>query len=332
MTSLTRRRLLLTGPLAIAAAAGGASTALLWRMQEGRYDPHALPSVLVGKKLPEFDLPGQNGAGLTSADITAAGRPGIINFFASWCLPCVQEAPALAELGRKARLFGIAYKDQPAATSRFLDRYGDPYRRVGRDAAGTTGIDFGLYGVPETYLVDGSGVVRWRWAGGMSADTLRGELLPRLAGAGMRRLLVVLVLLMAAAPAARAVSDPGEMLPDPRLERRAEAVGEQLRCLVCQNESIEQSDADLAKDLRRIIRQRITAGDSDRQVVGWMVARYGDFVRLSPPFEPITLLLWGAPGIAIATGAFLVLLGRRRRDPPRPLSEAERRRLAELLK
>jgi cytochrome c-type biogenesis protein CcmH len=94
-------------------------------------------------------------------------------------------------------------------------------------------------------------------------------------------------LLFAAVPA-HAVSDPGELLPDRQQELRAEAIGHQLRCLVCQNESVEESNADLARDLRHIVRQRVVAGDSDRQVVNWMVERYGDFVRLRPPFNAVT--------------------------------------------
>ncbi|HET6184920.1 MAG TPA: cytochrome c-type biogenesis protein [Acetobacteraceae bacterium] len=148
------------------------------------------------------------------------------------------------------------------------------------------------------------------------------------------RLFAALVLLLLAlAPAARAVSDPAEMLPNPAEERRAEALGEQLRCLVCQNESIEQSDADLAKDLRRIIRQRIAAGESDRQIMDWMVARYGNFVRLDPPFDAMTLVLWGAPVLALGGGLGVALLLRRRgpAPPPQPpLTDAERMRLAEL--
>ncbi len=182
MDTLTRRRLLLLGPLAVAAGAGGAAAALLLRMQEGRYDPHALPSMLVGKKLPSFSLPGQPpSSGFSTAEITAEGQPAVVNFFASWCVPCAQEAPALAELQRAGiRLWGIAYKDKPDATTRFLDRYGDPYVRVARDEGGAVGIDFGLYGVPESFAVDAAGVVRWRWTGGLSANSVRQDILPRL--------------------------------------------------------------------------------------------------------------------------------------------------------
>jgi cytochrome c-type biogenesis protein CcmH len=130
-----------------------------------------------------------------------------------------------------------------------------------------------------------------------------------------------------------AVSDPAELLPDRAQEQRAEALGHQLRCLVCQNESVEESNADLARDLRRIIRERVAAGDSDQQVTDWMVARYGNFVRLRPPFNATTLMLWGAPALALLTGVAAAAIARRRRpDPPAPLSDAERQRLADLLK
>jgi cytochrome c-type biogenesis protein CcmH len=146
-------------------------------------------------------------------------------------------------------------------------------------------------------------------------------------------MLLALLLLMASAQLAWAISDPAEKLRDPAMEARAEQIGRQLRCLVCQNESIEDSGADLARDLRRIVRQRVVAGDSDRQVVAWMVARYGDFVRLSPPLEWQTVLLWGSPALALGLGGLVVLAHRRHRPtPPAPLSEAEQARLRDLLK
>ena len=146
----------------------------------------------------------------------------------------------------------------------------------------------------------------------------------------MIRLAGALLLLLTVS--AGAVSNPAELLPDPVQERRAEAIGAQLRCLVCQNQSVEDSDADLARDLRRIVRQRVVAGDSDRQVMHWMVARYGDFVRLRPPFEPLTWVLWLSPLLALLAGLAAVLLARRRGvSPAAPLDAAERNRLARLL-
>jgi cytochrome c-type biogenesis protein CcmH len=116
------------------------------------------------------------------------------------------------------------------------------------------------------------------------------------------------------------------------MERRAEAIGSQLRCLVCQNQSLEDSDADLARDLRRIVRQRVVAGDSDQQVMAWMEARYGDFVRLRPPFRPLTWALWFSPVLFLGVGAAAVLLSRRRNIvTPTPLDAGERARLDSLL-
>ncbi len=127
-----------------------------------------------------------------------------------------------------------------------------------------------------------------------------------------------------------ALDDPKEMLKNPAQEARAEVIGSQLRCLVCQNESIEDSGADLARDLRAIVRQRVVAGDSDQQIIAWMVARYGQFVRLKPPLTLGTLLLWGTPILGLLIGAAAAWLGRGHRVPPAPLSEAERAKLAEL--
>jgi cytochrome c-type biogenesis protein CcmH len=127
-----------------------------------------------------------------------------------------------------------------------------------------------------------------------------------------------------------AISDPAEALASPQQEARAVAIGRQLRCLVCQNESIEDSGADLARDLRRIVRQRVQAGETDRQVTDWLVARYGNFVRLNPPVEASTMLLWGSPVLALLAGLGAVWFARRSPAPP-PLSEAERVRLRTLL-
>jgi cytochrome c-type biogenesis protein CcmH len=149
----------------------------------------------------------------------------------------------------------------------------------------------------------------------------------------MKPLWLALLFALALAGPARAVSDPAEMLPDRAQELRAEAVGQQLRCLVCQNESVEDSDADLARDLRRIIRTRVQAGDSNKQVIAWMVARYGDFVRLRPPLRPLTWVLWFSPLLALLIGGGAAGLALRRKPAAAPpLSPAERKALADLLR
>lgn len=147
----------------------------------------------------------------------------------------------------------------------------------------------------------------------------------------MRAIWTLLPVLLLLAGPAWAISDPAEMMKNPALEQRAENVGQQLRCLVCQNESIEDSNADLAKDLRAVVRQRIAAGDSNKQVVNYVVARYGDFVRLRPPMNVMTAFLWFSPLIAVGVGLVAILLVRRRQPTrPAPLTDSERARLAEL--
>ena len=127
---------------------------------------------------------------------------------------------------------------------------------------------------------------------------------------------------------------PDEMLSNPKLEARARAIGKELRCLVCQNESIDDSNADLAHDLRVLVRQRITAGDSDEQVKTYIVARYGNYVLLKPPFDAETYLLWFGPLVLLLGGAAAATIYYRRAArvaEAAPLSEEETRRLAALI-
>ena len=142
--------------------------------------------------------------------------------------------------------------------------------------------------------------------------------------------LAALAVLAVARPALAV--DPDEMLKDPAQEARAEAIGRQLRCPVCKTESIEESDADFTHDLRRVVRERVAAGDTDQQVLDYMHARYGDFILLQPPFKPYTLALWLAPPITLLLGAALAY--RRWRvhaaSEPAPLTPDERKALEAL--
>ncbi len=138
----------------------------------------------------------------------------------------------------------------------------------------------------------------------------------------MRRLIAAIFFLLATLPA-HAVQ-PGEQLKDPVLEGRARDISKELRCLVCQNQSIDDSDAELAADLRRIVRERLVAGDSDGEVVDYIVARYGEFVLLRPRFGPATLLLWAGPFVVLLLGAGLaVIVFRRGRGGAAPALDAE---------
>lgn len=145
---------------------------------------------------------------------------------------------------------------------------------------------------------------------------------------------LVLLLALLAGPALAATS-PTEMLPDPALEARARTLGKELRCLVCQNQSIDDSDAELARDLRRVVRDRLVAGDSDAQVIDYVTQRYGDFVLLKPPVKPATWLLWFGPLVVLLGGGALLFgyfRGRGRTVAPvAELDKAERERLRRLL-
>ena len=126
---------------------------------------------------------------------------------------------------------------------------------------------------------------------------------------------------------------PDEMLSDPRLEARARDLSSQLRCLVCQNESIDESDASLARDIRLLIRERITKGESNAEVRDFLVSRYGDFILLKPPLKPETLLLWISAPLTLALGALAIFFASRRAKPlAAALSAEEEARLAELAK
>ena len=150
----------------------------------------------------------------------------------------------------------------------------------------------------------------------------------------MRRLLASLILSLTLVMPAFALVDPAERLADPVQEERARAISKNLRCMVCQNQSIDDSDAELAGDLRAVVRDRIEAGDTDEEVYDYVVARYGDFVLMTPRFGPATWALWLGPALVLLIGGGVVLFViRRHRTRPveSGLSAEEEARLATLL-
>ena len=151
----------------------------------------------------------------------------------------------------------------------------------------------------------------------------------------MRRLALIAAFFALLAPGVAFAVTPSEMLKDPALEARARHLSSELRCMVCQNESIDDSHAPLAHDLRVLVRQRIVAGDTDKQVLDYLVARYGEFVLLRPRFEWHTLLLWGLPPAALFAGMTGLFFAMRRRKPgtgePLALTAEEQKRVATLV-
>ena len=146
-----------------------------------QHDVHELPSAMVEKPAPDFDLAVLGGNGKLALD-SLKGRPVVINFFASWCVPCRIEHPLLMRLAHEDHLplYGIAYKDKPDDSSNLLATYGDPYRQIGVDRDGRVGLNFGVYGVPETYVIDSHGIIRRRFVGPLTAEVVDKELLPLL--------------------------------------------------------------------------------------------------------------------------------------------------------
>jgi cytochrome c biogenesis protein CcmG, thiol:disulfide interchange protein DsbE len=179
----TRRPLLIFVPLVVFAA-----LAVLFVIRLYSGNASLLPSTLVGRQVPAFALPPVEGLlgkpGFSDADLRQ-GKVTLVNVFASWCVPCHHEHelimrlsadPALARAG--VRLFGLAYKDDPANITRFLAEGGDPFTRVGADRNGRTAIDFGVYGVPETFIIKGDGKIAYRFVGPLSEESYRTVILP----------------------------------------------------------------------------------------------------------------------------------------------------------
>lgn len=158
-------------------------------------DPSKLPSVLIGKPAPQFNLPpvsglqraGRPASGLSTRDL-ARGEPVVVNFWASWCLPCVEEHPHLLALSRNTgvAIVGINHKDLATNAVKFLAEHGNPFAAVGADANGRTSFEWGVYGMPETFIVDGRGTIVYKHVGAINAETMATRIVPALKAAGAR--------------------------------------------------------------------------------------------------------------------------------------------------
>jgi cytochrome c biogenesis protein CcmG, thiol:disulfide interchange protein DsbE len=152
-------------------------------------DPSKLPSALIGKPAPQSEFPAVEGLatdsgnvpGFSTADL-AIGKVSVINFWASWCGPCTDEHPLLVELAqdKSINVFGVNYKDSATNARRFLGRYGNPFTAIGTDLTGRTAIEWGVYGMPETFVVDGNGKIAYKYVGPITPEGLRDRLMPEI--------------------------------------------------------------------------------------------------------------------------------------------------------
>ena len=146
-----------------------------------REDPDALPSTLVGRPAPALDVVALSGETLLERDMLNAPGPKIVNFWASWCAPCRVEHPQLMQLAEEGLpVYGVNYKDDPVKAANFLIELGDPYTAIGADEEGRVGLEWGVYGVPETYVIDADGNVVLRFAGPVTAAVLEARIRPAL--------------------------------------------------------------------------------------------------------------------------------------------------------
>jgi len=173
-TGTSRRRLLFILP---ALAFGGVAAALIAGL--GR-NPRVLPSALVGRRVPKFALPPVQGRALGLSSENLVGEVVLVNVFASWCTACLEEHPIFMRLRREGTIpvHGLNYKDAPADAAAWLDKHGDPYARTGADRDGRVGIDWGAYGVPETYVVGRDGRIHHRQVGPLSEDIVSKTIMP----------------------------------------------------------------------------------------------------------------------------------------------------------
>lgn len=148
------------------------------------HDPREVPSPLIGKAAPSFSLPGLNGTPATVSNVDFKGRPVLVNFFASWCVACRDEHPVLLALARQGvEIIGIDYKDTDAEGAEWLARHGNPYRTVVADAQGAMGLDWGVYGVPETYVLSPEGVILYKQIGAVTEAVWQTRMAPLMKGA-----------------------------------------------------------------------------------------------------------------------------------------------------
>lgn len=298
-------------------------------------DPSLIPTEMINRDMPAFELTELYDETQRVTDADLVGEPALVNVFGSWCVACLQEHPTLMQLNQDGtvRIVGVNWRDDREDAINWLQRHGDPYETIVFDGESDLAIEMGVTGAPETFILDRTGRIRFKQIGPITSDVWRETIRPVLDALAAEELTTPAPVRVES----DAVVDSGVekiVLSDPdQIAARTEAVSKTLRCVVCQNQSIYDSNAPLAQDMRRLVRKRVVAGDSDEQVRDYLRYRYGDYVLMSPPLQLNTFLLWLAPLALVLVGGLWFVLRGRTAIPAvdDTLTEADRDRVAAAL-
>ncbi len=300
-------------------------------------DPRRVPAPLIGAPLPAFDLPALDGGRISSTSLL--GKPAVINFWATWCEPCRAEHGLLQQgaraFGARIQFVGIAFDESREQLARFIEQLGSVYPML-IDEGGRAAISFGLTGVPETWFVDAAGVVRQKVAGALTPEVLVTQLGALLAdtrpsdiaeqvesrseqstpdlctddASSLAPTGAESSAELRPQPLAKLSAEPsGEhaTLPEPELERRTQALAEQLLCPVCQGSSIADSPTTMARNMKAEVRNLLSRGLDEEQILQHFERSYGEMIRMKPRAAGLNLLLFALPGFALLTGLTLAL-------------------------
>lgn len=261
-------------------------------------DHKEIPSPLIGKPVPIFTVPDVMNPKQQFTHQDLMGKVSLVNIWGSWCNTCRYEHAVLMRIAEKNQvpIYGLAYKDTLPSAQQWLDQLGNPYIKTGLDQNGKVAIDWGVYGTPETFVIDQQGIIRHKQVGMIDLhtwDTILQPLIVRLQR-----------------------ENAADRYAFTKLEQRAQfyELLAQLRCAVCQNQTLADSNAPLAEDLRREIYTKVQAGESSATIMDYMVQRYGTFVLYKPPLKTNTYILWLGPFAILIMGAVIGFLFVRRRS------------------
>ncbi len=298
-------------------------------------DPSLIPTEMINRDMPAFELTELYDETQRVTDADLIGEPALVNVFGSWCVACLQEHPTLMQLNQDdtVRIVGVNWRDGRDDAIKWLQRHGDPYETIIFDGESDLAIEMGITGAPETFILDRTGRIRFKQIGPITSDVWRETIRPVLDALAAEELTT---------PAPVRVESDAVVDSDVEnivltdldlIVARTETVSKTLRCVVCQNQSIYDSNAPLAQDMRRLVRKRVVAGDSDEEVRDYMRYRYGDYVLMSPPLQLNTFLLWLAPLALVLVGGIWFVLRGRNATPAvdDTLTEVDRNRVAAAL-